>query len=392
MTRPANDAEVRSPSTFASGALVLALAALGSGACAGYRADLLPEVQAVAPPLALDAPRLRAAAEELHRNTHPPIPIDLSDGLDPDEAAVLAVLLNPDLVAARDAHGEGQAQVMIGGILPNPVFSLGIDQPFGPNSTGMKTLTNLSLAVDLKPYVARSARQRAAVAGLEQIDLGIAWQEWQVAEQARLLVVRLGWIRKRLKLAHDELAFAEQSVKSMVSAGRAGDATIEQIGVQRAAVESVRRALNQLEQADAEAESTLRALLGNPELGKLEVAEPRPSGDHEDAVTSVNACLEGRLDLAGLRRGYEAGEEQLRAAVLDQFPAVTIGVAYQRNEVALNFLGGFISMALPVFNHNQHQVELGVATRRRLGHEYDARVAKERSPVSRSNLRSSWRI
>ena len=98
---------------------------------------------------------------------------------------------------------------------------------------------------------------------------------------------------------------------------------------------------------------------------------------------SVDACLEGRLDLAALRSGYEAGEERLRAAVLDQFPAVSVGVAQQRNEAALNFMGAFVNVALPVFDRNQGPVKLGYATRRRLEHEYAARVVGARGDLER---------
>jgi outer membrane protein TolC len=360
---------------------VAALLALGTSACTSYRAVRLPEEPAAASHLSLDPPRLRMAAEELHRPVRSSVPIDLSDGLGPDEAAVLAVLLNPGLIAARDAHGEGEAQVLIAGLLPNPVFGAGLDHPYGPGSAGTHNLVNLSLAMDLKPFIARSARRRAAEAGLDQIDLGVAWQEWQVAQQARMLVVRLGWVRRRMKIASEELAFQEQVAASMGVAGNARDITLDQIGVQRAAAEAVRRALNQLEQAEVETESALRGVLGNPHLGKLGVIEPLDSFRIEAPAPSAEACLTGRLDLAGLRRGYQSEEEQVRAAVLEQFPAVTLGIAYQRNEVSLNFIGGFVNVQLPVFDRNQGQVTLGLATRRRLEHEYVARVATARGDL-----------
>ncbi len=359
------------------------LASLSVSGCASYLAEPLPQAPAAAPQRPLDAPRLRIAARELHRTSRPPVRIDLSDGLDPDEAAVLAVLLNPDLVAARDAHGEAEMQLLIAGILPNPVLGAGINHPYGRGSAGTANVFNLSLGMDLKPFVARTARRNAAEAAVQEVDLGIAWQEWQVAQEARLLVVRLSWLRRRGKLAQDELDFMQQATDSTIAASRAGDATLEQIGVQRASLEGARRALNELEQAAVETESALRALLGNPTLDELEVSTSSSSPELDTPRFDIDACLEGRLDLAALRRGYQAGEEQLRAAVLEQFPAVTIGVAYQRNEVALNFIGGFVNVELPVFNRNQGLVKLGEATRRRLEHEYDARVANARGDLKR---------
>ncbi|MEO6600681.1 MAG: TolC family protein [Polyangiaceae bacterium] len=354
---------------------------IGLSACSSYRAEPLPRAPLAAPRRPLDAPRLRVARRELHRPVDTSVPIDLSDGLTPDEAAVIAVLLNPDLIAARDAHGEAEAQVLIAGILPNPVLGAGIDHPFGPGSAGTSNALNLSLGLDLKPFIARSARRRAAAAATDQVDLGIAWHEWQVAQQARLLVVRLGWLRTRVQLAADEVDFNQRAVEAASSATHAGDATLEQLGVQRAALESVRRTLNQLEQAESETEGSLRALLGNPALDRLDVVEPTAPRAAEPV--DLELCLAARLDLAALRLGYQAGEEQLRAAVLEQFPAVTVGVAYQRNEVALDFIGGFVNVELPVFNRNQGMVKLGEATRRRLEHEYDARAAGARADVER---------
>jgi outer membrane protein TolC len=351
--------------------------------CTSYQDLPLPRAAEAAPSRPLDAPRLRVATRDLHRKSQRSIDIDLADGLDPDEAAVLAVVLNRDLIAARDAHGEAEAQLLVAGILPNPVLSAGISHPYGPASSGTVDAFNLSIATDLKSFISRSARRGAAASVVEQVDLGIAWQEWQVAQEARLLVVRLSWLRKRLKLAGDELDFAAQAADSTLAASAAGDATLEQVGVQRASLEAVRRALNELEQAEVETESALRILLGNPALDKLEVTELSSSLEHEAPHTNVEACLEGRLDLAALRRGYQAGEEELRAAILEQFPAVTVGVAYQRNELALNFIGAFVNVELPVFNRNQGLVKLGAATRRRLQHEYDARVASARGEIDR---------
>jgi outer membrane protein TolC len=97
----------------------------------------------------------------------------------------------------------------------------------------------------------------------------------------------------------------------------------------------------------------------------------------------LDACLAHRLDLQALRRGYVAGQERVRQAVLEQFPDIVVGVHYQRNETALQFIGGFVSFELPLFNRNQGSVAIGRATRQRLRFEYDARVASTRADLRR---------
>ncbi len=348
-------------------------------ACASYRAEPLSLPPAAAPERPLDAPRLRVAASTLSRAGPTQVRIDLSDGLDPDEAAVLAVLLDPDLVAARDQHGEAKAQIIAAGILPNPVLGVEVDHPYGAGSAGTSEVLNLSLSLDLKPLFARSANRSAAEAGLAQIDLGIAWQEWQVAQQARLLVVRLEWLRKRVKLAREDLAFEQQTAASLEKAGTGGDATLGQIGVQRAALESVRRTVDDLEQTEVDTESQLRALLGNPRLDKLDVPEPGPVGSTTSPTMST--CIAQRLDLQALERGYRAEEAAVRAAVIEQFPDLTVGIAHQHNEASLNFIGAFVNVGLPIFDRNQGRVAVARATRRRMRHEYDARVAGIRADL-----------
>lgn len=73
----------------------------------------------------------------------------------------------------------------------------------------------------------------------------------------------------------------------------------------------------------------------------------------------------------------------MRQAVLAQFPSFSIGITAQRNETALKFLGGFVTLGLPVLNRNQGAIALERATRKRLRHEYEARIATIRADVDR---------
>ena len=55
--------------------------------------------------------------------------LDFDDGLSPDEAAVVAVLLNPALRAARAERGLAAAQLLRAGLLPNPELSGNLEFP-----------------------------------------------------------------------------------------------------------------------------------------------------------------------------------------------------------------------------------------------------------------------
>src|SRR5437867_9429924 len=91
--------------------ILVGIGLLCSG-CASYEAEpLTPEAvnRALTPP-ENDALRVQAAALQ-----HPilqPIDFNLADGLSPDEAAVLAVLVNPMLRAQRDKRVVAEAQLI----------------------------------------------------------------------------------------------------------------------------------------------------------------------------------------------------------------------------------------------------------------------------------------
>src|SRR5450432_3217718 len=100
--------------------------------CANYKPKPLT-TETVAKHLAVpDEQNLKIAASNINHPTLKPIQLDLSDGLSPDEAAILAVLINPDLVAQRDQRALAAAQILQAGILPNPQFAGGHDFPQGP--------------------------------------------------------------------------------------------------------------------------------------------------------------------------------------------------------------------------------------------------------------------
>jgi outer membrane protein TolC len=322
--------------------------------------------------------RVELEAGELGNPLLASLAVDLTDGVSPAEAAVLAAANNPDLVAARDARGEAAAELLAAGLLPNPTLGAEALEPYGAGSGGLQLARTLQLSVDSSSLVTRGARVEAARAATREVDLGIAWQEWLVAGSARLAALRLGWLRERSARIGREVGFLEESVAALRRAQAAGDETTSALGIELAALESTRQARRDLEGAEATTESQLRAALGLAPMGRIEVEAARAPGDAELETPALedllDDCLAHRLDLAALRHGYQAEQARLRQAVLEQLPAITVGIAHERNEDAVRFLGGFLELGLPVFDRSQAKVALAEATRARLGHEYEARV------------------
>src|SRR6266545_4627355 len=93
--------------------------------CASYQARPLPTPADAAHPPDLPAGALKVkppSAKPQPAMARVALQVNLADGLDADEGAVLAVLLNPELNALRATRGTSEAQILEAGILPNPVF------------------------------------------------------------------------------------------------------------------------------------------------------------------------------------------------------------------------------------------------------------------------------
>ncbi len=359
--------------------------------CATYNPRPLPDAGKIATAGEPDLEQLKVRAASFKHPLLKPMKIDLADGLSPDEASILAVLANPELAVVRDAHGETAAQLIGAGILPNPEFSAELDNPYGPGSSGTVDAYNLGLSMGLSPLLGRAAGVAAASSELEAVDLGIAWREWEVAQAARLVAIRFAMLGRRLVLLEDQIKTERETVTMLAGAVADGDVTIEDLGVHRASLESLKQQKGDLDREAASVRSRLNRLLGLPPATRIDVFLP----DNQTfpalppASGLVTLAVGRRLDLAALEIGYSAQEARVREAVSAQFPSLSIGVISQRNESALKFLGGFVTLGLPLFDRNQGGIASARATRTRLQHEFEARIAMVRANVSRIAVEDS---
>ena len=133
---------------------------------------------------------IRVAAGQIRHPLLPPIKLDPSQPLSPDEAAVLAVLVNPELRAELCWRDVASAQLLQAGLLPNPQLTGGMDFPYERESPDNFNAYNLGLSWDVTALIARDARIRSASADAASIELQIAWKEWEIAQAARTARLR----------------------------------------------------------------------------------------------------------------------------------------------------------------------------------------------------------
>jgi len=116
----------------------------------------------------------------------------------------------------------------------------------------------------------------------------------------------------------------------------------------------------------------------------IETGIALPSHVSLPSVGELIADLENRrLDLVGLRQGYQSQEQTVRAAVLAQFPKVVFGFnPHSSDTTNVHTVGFGVTIDLPIFDRNQGNIAIETATRQKLFDEYAARVFEAHSDVA----------
>ena len=130
----------------------------------------------------------------------------------------------------------------------------------------------------------------------------------------------------------------------------------------------------------------LLAVIGFPPDAALKL-QPVDFAEFPSTLPDLNTLTAGleqrRLDLLALRSGYQSQEETLRAAVLRQFPRITLGPRYGRDTSDVVSAGFGVTIDLPIFDRNQGQIAADRATREVLFREYTQRVFEARAEIAR---------
>jgi outer membrane protein TolC len=266
-------------------------------------------------------------------------------------------------------------------------LSAALDIPTGGNDANTVNGHSIGLNWDVTALITRGARQTAAAAELDSVDLDVAWQEWQVAQTARTALF-------------DLVALQAQAAQ----AGLVDHNLAENLEILRRAVEQHEKTVIDLAAAEAASQDAHAVLLGlrqdlrhqqlvlNQSLGLPPNVSVRPEPGVVLPSTVrlpseqqlMEAVEDRRLDLLALKRGYESQEETLRAAVLAQFPKINLGFNRASDTSNVDTTGFGVSIDLPIFDRNQGGIATEQATRQKLYDEYLNRLFEARSQIAMS--------
>lgn len=298
-------------------------------------------------------------------------------GFSMDQVATLAVLNNPTLKLARDDVGIAQAQAFAAGLLPDPQFAFGYDFPTNQQSQpGITTASNFGLNFDLQALLAIPYQKKAAGAQQQQVELTLLWQEWQVANQARLLFIKQVQQQKQLQLLQSNEALLKKQYQAIDTALKDHNATLDAASASYQALNDNEQQINELMQAINQNHHDFNILLGLP----LEVNLPLSSSfnitplDDKKINEEMQQLVYRRPDLLALKAGYESQDARYRLAILQQFPAITLGPNKAEDNTSVKSIGFAVTINLPLFNRNRGNIAIEKATRQRLYDDFQNRV------------------
>lgn len=308
---------------------------------------------------------------------------DPSDGLDMTETAMLAVANNPELRVARDDAGIARAQAFAAGLLPDPVIDISGDHPTGNVPGSNINAFGLGVSYDINALLRHSAEKASASAARQQAEQELLWKEWQAVAQARLLFIRnVEGARNLVLLEQERDLFLDRQAR-LRRALDAGNVTIDSVATDYAALSDVQQKLADQQRKLNQSRHDLDALLGlaadtHPTLVG-DASMPAVDADRLRALMPRIGSL--RPDLRALEAGYRSQDEKYRAAIMAQFPALTLGFNRARDTSGIYSTGFSLSLSLPIFNRNRGNIAIEKATRQRLYDEYQARLSTAVSDI-----------
>jgi outer membrane protein, heavy metal efflux system len=328
---------------------------------------------------------LRIQASQINHPTLRPVRLDPANGITPTQAAIIAVLANPKLRADRNRRGVAEAQLIQAGILPNPSVSYSIDPVTGGITKGTVPGYGVTASWDVTSLITRPAKVNAAKRNVDSVSLDVAWDEWQAAEAARIATYRLVALEEELETAKQ----IEQSAQQDAELLRKAVAAHSKTELDLATAESTRFDALSTSLATAgdleKQELELRRFLGLPPGAKLAIRKGLVLPTHISAPSQpelLQGLPQRRLDLLALQKGYQSEEETLRAAVLAQFPRISLGLTKASDTTDVHTVGINPTIDIPLFDRNQGSIAIEKATRQKLFDEYTDRIFEARADIA----------
>jgi outer membrane protein, heavy metal efflux system len=337
------------------------------GSCALYHPLPLarvPDLRAGLTTLRTEVPPIHAGEASRRIATDVPLPID--------DVGLLAVLNDPQLRSEPGQIELAQAAVLQSSLLPNPSVSVSYGTLLG-GAGGFAPAWSASLTEDVRSILTYHTRVKSSRLQSQQVNADLLWQEWQVAQKARLLALDLYYGEQSLELSRRELQLLDREARAAQAATQAGNldlAALAPLLTARAAAEQAVASVGLTQMQNWQA---LDTLLGLDPRARFAIAKPTlpPPPDPTPLLADL---ADRRPDLVALQLGYHAADEDVRTAIIGQFPPLVLGGQWAQDTTNVRSAGPAATFDLPIFDRNQGQVAQTRATRFVLHAQYQSRL------------------
>lgn len=347
-------------------AIAISLSLVG---CANYRPLPLP----TGPDLARSPANLNVALPT-RKGAHLSQNIDFAYPVSIDRIGLLAVLNDPDLKSERGELGIGRSGVLQATLLPNPSGTF----DYGALISGPATSSSIvaSLSQDIVAIITRESRIKSTVAHFAQINADQLWREWLVAQKARQLALDIYWGDSAIALTKREQIILRREIAQVRKAISAENLTLSALAPLLSADAASAQSLVTLRINRLKNWQTLDGLLGLDPKVRFSIARPRFNRMPGHVNALVATLPDRRPDLLALQYGYHSAEQDVRTAILGQFPTLSLGGSYGSDTSNVVTAGPSFGFALPVFDRNQGHIAKARATRALLREQYQSRLDK----------------
>jgi outer membrane protein TolC len=306
-------------------------------------------------------------------------------------ALVLTALYErPDMALASGQVALARAKLTTARALPNPVLSL---TPSYNATDGLPSPLKIGPIIDfvIGSFGARQATIGAAAARYQAARQLIEQAMWRERARVRDALMADQQARQRVALAAQARALANWRTSLLASRYQHGMVAAPALMQAQLGQAQARLRWTQAKRSSALAQAALAASLGVSPASvariRLDRGAIRPVKEGAALQAAVMRAMQDRPSIIAALARYRAAQDQLRAAIDEQFPGVTLGPGYHYDQGQNKYLLDF-SLPLPIFNQNQGPIAQARAQRRIAAAQFAA--AQERVLAQIRRARADW--
>jgi len=281
---------------------------------------------------------------------------DPTDGLSLAESRVVALFFNPQLRAERLKARAQAVSAAEAGRWQDPVLRVDAERIISSVSHPWVVggLLELTLPVSGTPRL----EQAMASAEAESARIRALSEEQRIVSELDEAWLQLTTIDQRIAIAQQIAADLSKMVDQAKQLQQAGEMSALEAGLFRMEHGRRQAELRSLAPRRQELEIAVRSLMGLKPSATVRLVPALPEAIRDDLPTPADRqawVVQNHPRLRQARADYVVAERRLELEIRRQFPNLSLGAGYGRDEGTNRILGG-LGIPIPIFNANRRRI------------------------------------